>query len=377
LKGTVSGRYVRVSLAEHQYLHLAQVEVFVRPELIELSRFRTRHGLTNLKTRPEQPTTDPNHIVSIESASPHDLYGPIIGLKLGLSGRFGNLVQQYTNMILFAERTGLRYVQLGQHELAGPTEPISLGDVTLLPHGSALPTGGAFLAGTFYDPRALNPVLSSDWQTYEEKEQCRVTREVIRPHILGSVAPRRSDRDSRELTVHIRSGDVFGSPDVVHSLYRQPPLAFYTLVVGRLLFEGAIDRVKLVFEDRGNPCVDALEHFLQSKKIPYSTQSGTLAEDLATLVDAAHLVFGFGTFGYSICRLSSHVETVHYFAPEHGGSYGAIPGIGRVFAVHDRQGAFIQPGEWHNTPEQRRQMVEYPIDALEIVEVARSVDATA
>jgi hypothetical protein len=132
---------------------------------------------------------------------------------------------------------------------------------------------------------------------------------------------------------------------------------------------GSIDRVRLVFEDRGNPCVDTLEQFLVAEGIPFRTQSGTLWEDLSALVDAPHLVFGFGTFGYSVCRLSTQVETVHYFAPEHGGIYAAIPGIGRVFAVHDRRGEYIKPGEWRNTPEQLEMMVSYPADALTFEEV--------
>jgi len=364
LKSTVSARYVRVSLAETDYLHLAQVEVFIRAELLELSKFRTHHGVSNLKTRFEDPRAHSHHLYSIEYRSSADIDGPIIGLKLNLSGRFGNLVQQYTNMILFAERTGLEYVLLGQHELSRPA-PIRVGNLTFLPHGSPLPSGGAFIAGAFYDQRTLHPVLCSDWESYEEKEQCRVVREIIRPHLLASLTPPQPEHDAREATVHIRSGDVFGPTNQVHALYRQPPLSFYTLVIGRLIAEGSVDRVRLIFEDRGNPCVDALEEFLQNKKIMYRTQSGTLAEDLAALVDAPHLVFGYGTFGYLVCRLSSRIETVHYFVPEHGGSYGNIPGIGRVYAVHDRLGKYIKPGDWRNTQEQRDMMLSYPLDALQ------------
>jgi hypothetical protein len=369
LRSLVRGRYVRIALSAKEYLHLAQVEVFIRGELMEFSRFRLRHGLNKLKSKIEAPDASMHHIYTIERSSFSNTDSPIDGLKIHYTGRFGNLIQQYTNMILFAERTGLHYIQLGTHELLGIPGPRRIGSLTFLPKASPLPPGGSFITGTFYDPEFFSPVLKSTWENYEEIEQCRVVRDIIRPHLLSPLATRSSGEDRRELTIHIRSGDVFGESGNIHHLYRQPPLGFYKLVVESLVKAGSIDRVKLVFEDRGNPCVDTLEQFLVAEAIPFRTQSGTLLADLSALVDAPHLVFGFGTFGYSVCRLSTEVETVHYFEPEHGGVYAAIPGIGRVFAVRDRRGEYIKPGEWRNTPEQREMMLSYPVDALTVDEV--------
>jgi hypothetical protein len=370
LKSLVRGRYIRIKLAGQDYLHLAQVEVFVRAELIAFSIFRAQHGLTKLQARLEDAKSHPHATYTIESEKACDLGGPIIGLKLWFAGRFGNLLQQYTNMILLAERTGLRYIQLGHHELFKISGPLQVGKLTFFPAGAPLPAGGAFINGVFYDPTNFEPVLKSTWELHEEDEQCRVVRDIIRPHLLAPLAAREGNEDRREVTVHIRSGDIFGTSGHIHNLYRQPPSSFYELVIDNLVKAGSVDRARLVFEDRGNPCVDNLERFLSERGIPYRTQSGTLVEDLSALVDSAHLVFGFGTFGYAVCRLSTRIETVHYFAPEHGGSYAAIPGIGRVFAVRDRKGAFIKPGEWRNSPEQLDLMTTYPAEALVVEEVA-------
>lgn len=377
LDSQVRGRYVRVGLTERQPLHLAQVEVFVRAELVEFAKFRTKFGLSKLKLALEDRDEHPFHTYCIEGKTNKDKYGRIIGLKMSFAGRFGNFVQQFTNMFLFAERTGLKYIQLGTHELFCLKAPIRTGDLVLLPAGEPLPRGGAFISGVFYYPMSLNPVLGSRWEASgpemhwnrqssveEQEDECRVVREILRPNVLASLVV--CPKDQRELTIHIRSGDVFGEPKDVLPLYRQPPLAFYELVIERLVSAGSIDRVSLVFEDRGNPCVDALEALLHAKDLPYRMQSGTLAEDLSALIDAPHVVFGFGTFGYSVCRLSKRIETIHYFEPEHGGVYADIPGIGHVFAVRDRAGKYIKPGEWHNTPAQRELMLSYPIDALEV-----------
>ena len=305
----------------------------------------------------------------------------IVGLKMSYGGRFGNVLFKYTNAIIIAWKTGLEYIQLGRHQLFDPIKQITVDGLTFLPADAPLPANGAFLTGDFFDTRPFAPILSSflTFTRQDEIEHCRVAREIIRPYLLTWLPCSNSDRFEDELTVHIRSGDIFCSDKPVDSWYRQPPLAFYTLVINRLIANGTITRVCLVFEDRGNPCVDALVEFLTEKRIAFRCKSGTLAEDLSALIDAHHLVFGYGTFGYAVCRLSIRIKTVHYFAPELGGRYGLIPGIDQVFSVYDRADGYIKayefdgdtigPGEWRNTPEQRELMCTYPREALEIEEL--------
>jgi hypothetical protein len=142
--------------------------------------------------------------------------------------------------------------------------------------------------------------------------------------------------------------------------------------------EGTILKVLIVYEDDGNPCIALLHRWLLEQGVPVRLQSASLAEDVAALIDAPHLVFGHGTFGYAICRLSTHIKTLHYFEPELGGRYAFIPGIDHVFAVRDDRGDYIKAGvwdnasyEWRNTPEQRAMMADYPEASLVIEEVGR------
>jgi hypothetical protein len=102
---------------------------------------------------------------------------------------------------------------------------------------------------------------------------------------------------------------------------------------------------------------------------------------MSALIDAPHLVFGHGTFGYAACRLSKRIETVHFFQPELGGAYGAIPTIEEVFAVSDARGEYIKAFEygkpfgpsdgWRNTPEMRTRMLTYPGEFLHIEELKK------
>ncbi len=374
LASRVSARYVRLSLEERQALHLSQVEIFARSELVPLADFRATQGLPNIKLRVED-AAQPWWLYTIEQATASDRGLPIIGLKINHGGRFGNLLEQMTNAILLAQKTGLKYVQLGRHDLLDPQEAVAIGDLTLLPSHDPLPSGGSFLSGVFLHMTDLAPNLIPS-----EIEHCRVMRDIIRPRFLPWLRPDRT-RPSDELTIHVRSGDIFHGPQAAWAWYRQPPLAFYKLVVDRLRKNGTIRSVRLVYEDRGNPCIAALEAYLTASEIPFCAQSGTLGEDLSALIDAPHLVFGFGTFGYAVCKLSTKIRSVHFFGPELneyamvGGRYDSIPGIDEVYCVSDREGRYIKVGEWANSPEQRELMCSYPVEALEIEKLPGAVVA--
>ena len=361
LGSTVFGRYVRLSLTKRKPLSVAQVEVFIRRDIDLLDKFREKHGLKDSGSK---------SLFTLYSVR-GNVQSAIIGLEISTPARFGNLLLQYTNAILLAEKTALRYIKLGWHELTDLVAPVSVGRLIFLPSNTPLPTEGAFVSGGFFDYglSPFSPILAP-LDEPDEIEYTRVGREIIRPYLLTAFSVSKEAHPEDELTIHIRSGDIF-SGDPIVSGYRQPPMVFYTLVINKLFAEGTIRRVRLVFEDRGNPCVDAVEAFLAERGIPFRGQSGTLAEDLSALIDAPHLAFGFGTFGYAVCRLSARIKTLHFFAPELCGRYVNVPSIERVFEVQDQQGRYMRAFEqvWFNTPDQRDLMLSYPSEALEIREL--------
>jgi len=372
----LQGRYIRLSLAENEYLHLSRVEVLAKPEIVALAKFSERFGLPRYHMN--QNPTPSRYKAELAGYAPA---ADIVGIKIDYSGRFGNLLHQYVNVIQLALRTGLGVIQLGRHELFDVKAPFSVGEITFIPHGASLPLAGAYICGEFFNSDDFIPVLPPflQFQPEEEVEFTGIVQKYILPHMLTGIPLANEAHPADELTIHIRAGDIFSSDHPVTYGYRQPPLSFYQLVIGRMRSSGRINKVRLVFEDRGNPCIDALELWLEQEDIPYRESCGSLHEDMSALIDAPHLVFGHGTFGYAACRLSKRIETVHYFEPELGGSYAALPTIGEVYSISDNSGTYIkafQYGQpfgsddgWRNTPEMRQRMLEFSMTHLVIDQV--------
>ena len=124
--------------------------------------------------------------------------------------------------------------------------------------------------------------------------------------MLRGLAPKSDHRDGW-LTIHLRSGDVFGSRSVTG--YGQPPLSFYQLVIASTEWRG----ITLVYQDTSNPVVIELKNHCQSLGMRVELQSGTIREDLRVLLGAKTLVAGRGTFIPGVAGLSSECEKVFFF----------------------------------------------------------------
>lgn len=355
----VAARYLRLRLPGHGALHLAQVEVFATTgsaEVIDLwralgadrSRLLGRDGTSKMR-------------YGLESRTTTDAAQPPIGLQLKRYGRFSNNLIQLVTGIELARRLSLPWLKVFDFDLFQLTAPARLGSLTLLPPGPELPVGGNFLTGPFYFTEDVAPLLDD----FHMIHKYGLARRVLRPLLkLDALPDRRAAAD--ELVVHIRSGDVF-DPEP-NPNYPQPPLAFYQMIVTRLRAERRIGSVCIVAEDRGNPCVDALEHWLGEQRIVCRVQSGSFAEDIATVLGARQVVFGRGTFGVGMCFVSDSITEVHTFA---NALYSQMPGLSLVTVTNDPTGGYIKPGEWRRTEAQLRQMLDYPAGNLRLT-VTRS-----
>ena len=169
------------------------------------------------------------------------------------------------------------------------------------------------------------------------------------------------DPGKQWLTIHLRSGDVFGSRNA--SGYGQPPLAFYRLVIQAKDWGG----VTLVYQDTSNPVVLELEKFCKAQGFRVILQTGTILEDLRVLLGAKNLVAGRGTFIPGIAGLSSECRRIYFFedkcnmVPQKSGiEFIKVIDKGQVYRVE------VLSNNWNNTPQQRQLMIEYPISSLEI-----------
>jgi hypothetical protein len=351
LGGQVLGRHLRLSLTEQYALHLAQVEVFVSDEATEIRNIwkTNNYNYAKLFNRLNPTSLAPRY--EIISAT-HKVPRRLIGLKVKRHERLGNNIVQLSNAIHLANLLSLAYVQVDDFPMFHLRRCITSGGLTLLPALDPPPQEGYMLQGDFFFTEVFGAALETKFTTARRYE---IIQSFIRPHMEfdQSAAPPTED----ELVVHIRSGDLFsGNP---HPWYTQPPLSYYTEVVNGLIADKAISRVCVVTEDRGNPCIDALETYLASRQIPFRMQSGSLEADFSFVRQARHLVFGRGTFGFAACLMADRIRSLFVFDGE---PYGGIPSIERLTVVKASPGSYID--KWRGTADQLQLMIDYPAKSL-------------
>lgn len=101
-----------------------------------------------------------------------------------------------------------------------------------------------------------------------------------------------------DITIHIRGGDsITGS-----TIFYQPPLKFYKLILDK--YEDK--NIKLMYEDKNNPCVDEL-----NKLSNVEIQSKSIKEDIEKLCSGKVMVLSFSTFSLMVFYLSKNVEEIY------------------------------------------------------------------
>jgi len=154
-----------------------------------------------------------------------------------------------------------------------------------------------------------------------------------------------NDVDDKKIYIHFRGGDIFSSNP--HPAYVQPPLSCYKNIINDY------DSIKLVCEDKSNPCINEL---LKQKNIEYI--SNTLEKDLSILSNVSNIVIGFGTFGFLFYLMNPHLKNLYipdFFVNElPKGSWGNDTNVHIIDLPN-----YIKVGEWKNSKEQREIMINY------------------
>jgi hypothetical protein len=349
----LTARHVRLSLPERRALELRSLRILALPRDLALAKTWLGIGL-------HWHEKSPIH------AGPFGRYAlrqvqddvSLVGFRITPVGRFGNTVLQLCYAVHLAERLGVATVIAPDYCIAAEPAAIEADGITVLPSGADAPPG-QYLVGDFYYRERLGRAHYADLTGDR-------MREIVQRHVKPFLGIAPFNRDlaasrARELAVHIRSGDIFG--DKPHPLYVQPPLSFYTTVVGDLVAADKVDSVCIVAEDRRNPCIDALERNLVARRIPVRMQSGTLDEDIACLRHARHVVYGFGTFGYAVSLMAEEIETLHYFS-DRPHDYADLSNVRQQRRYAAPPGSYISIGDWACRPDQLQLMLDYPAEKL-------------
>lgn len=348
LAGKVSVRYLRLSLPGPGVLHLRRVQVLVARATIALARFSRQHGLRPMLNDPKRSMkTAPYKLIS------HGEGDQVTSLRIRRFGSMGNNFIQVLNAVHLARHLGVAHVIAPDLGISTNGRTITHDGVTLHPDNTPAPPG-LCLEGSFFYPSELSLEVFASLTPARKYD---MAKRFLVP--LIDLHPDTSRDRSRELAIHIRSGDIFSHG--IHPGYVQPPLSYYTRIVDEMRTAGLIDYVSITCEDRLNPCIDALDRHLTDRAIPCRIQSGSLREDVGFLTGARHLMFGFGTFGYGICLLAGQIDTVHVFDMT---LFDGLPNVGQVTVMRPEPDSYISRRDWRCTPEQLQQMIDFPANRL-------------
>ena len=349
-------RHVRVAVLDPARIDAVQVRA--EENAVDLIGLRKTLAL-NVTLLHEAPDANVYTSYSLQGSA-RRTSGALVGLSLFENGAFGNCLVQYFIAVSVARALNLKYItvpKVDRSKVIFLTSRLVCEGNTFIPPDEDLPDDGYFLSGLFFDPTQFHRLVTLQ----NPPDMKEIVHSVIRP-LFNGLPARVPEKPDDQLIIHIRSGDIFSTWVDPH--YPQPPFAFYRMVIDRMLAEGRIRSVKLVFENRLNPVIAEVEAYAEDLGLPVTTQSESLVADVAALVNGRYLVFGLGTFGPAICHLSERVDQVFYFSSGSPQGFQAIPTIGKVVEVRDLASRYIKVGQWQNTEAQRRMMVEYPIDDL-------------
>lgn len=290
-------------------------------------------------------------------ANKHKIRTERVGLFPTELGMFGNMIRRMGNAFLIAQHLKLGHLivpkgiifyrgllgeklhqtRKGLHVWFGVVPRVTRNSV------DALITTDLFRSFSAFEEQSTE-LLRDSWEAL---------RGLLVPQIpVTSTGP-------NVVTIHIRSGDVFGSRKPAS--YGQPPFAYYQLILESRKWE----RVDLVYQDMSNPVVSLIMDYCRAHKLPLHTQSSDLSTDLTLLLGAENLVAGRGSFIPAVVGLSPHCTTVYYFEDKMN-LIPSVPGV-RVFQVQDTSGDYrsrVLSNNWQNTPEQREMMTSYPLSSL-------------
>jgi len=177
-------------------------------------------------------------------------------------------------------------------------------------------------------------------------------RRICRDHISKRIqVPDYEQISDDTIVIHIRSGDIFDQIHLDGHQYTPNPLHYYLTLIE------TFSRAIIVTEpDNNNPIVEILR---QHEKV--TVQSKSVAEDFATLLAAKHIASsGVGTFCVAAALCSKNIENFYctdLMLTEHL-NYSMLVGTDVNVSVMELKD-YIKTGEWKNTEDQRKFILEY------------------
>lgn len=339
----------------------AEIEVHVDYEVHALHAFACVHGLDFQALAYGRASFDQFHGYRILGHRPDDQPQRVEAVAISRPvGRFGNNLMQLVHATHVARELGVNTIYV---------PPMPWFEVGPLPRRAA---GLHYVDYSDVEDIAV-PTLFATF-LFEDLEPAVTTldgelrQRLVDRHVssLFTPPPHGEPRAANHVAVHIRSGDLFDRPDP-HPNFVQPPLAFYATALSHFAESHSEIHVTLVYEDEGNPVIAALQSVLGRTPSSCSVSSSSLEDDLSVLFAHRALVLGRGSFAVAVAALSENAERLYFPWSE-----PRFPGLAKErrldgYLIEEISPRHIGAGEWTNSDEQRRRMIEYPADNLMVV----------
>lgn len=403
LDAPISARYVRFHVNETTALHLDEVEIYAPPIARDPFYAAVTENFALQAGIPDKDREPDSHIVNSDAwnravfcgrhkadfktitgpwfhgfprvqVDPRGIFdGRIATLRLRGYGGLGNAIYELINASLIARALGCTTIEHAGKDAAADAAPYRVDGILMSPPGSprerrpALdgcmywPSNGTTLIGNYSADHVIDTIkrfVNPTYQAYHDAAGC------LGDHVIA---------------LHFRAGNIFTPGPMEYAGYVQPPANHYLKSVKYAMAHLGVTAVHLVFQDRSNPSVDIVEAYLAANDIPYTAQSASLREDMATLLSARHLVAAYGTFSEAIALISNQIKSYfgfRYFSTQTGIGFWTQSRVGeilrakgaRTFLLDDPDGSYIPPHRWANTPEQLDLMRHFPESRLRLME---------
>ncbi|AGK59905.1 coagulation factor 5/8 type domain-containing protein [Hyphomicrobium denitrificans 1NES1] len=270
---------------------------------------------------------------------------PITAFSIKKGGRFGNAVIQLVNAVHIAKRCGIKRIHVGNLDM--PPDLVlkdgTFDGIELIASRSA--SRETTLSGTFFHLAGFEDFAPT------AAERITLTKSLGSNYVLKDIG--REGPRPRKMVIHIKAGDIF-TDAVPHPGYTQPPLSYYQVAIRDAVQRYGVNAVHVVFEDRSNPCVSALEEWLATTKLNWKCTSLGFVSDARTIISASIVCIGAGSFAPALLLMSNRVKAVYRFRA----SQRPLPLDADLHQIVERPGTYIK--DWHGTPEQRQLMVQLP-----------------
>lgn len=248
------------------------------------------------------------------------------------SGRSGNNILQIIRAIHYAIINNHNSIKFQQHSLL-TSNIINLENIENIEN-----INKSQINDTFFSLKKYN-IIEPDPYIMKEYFQ-----KYVKPIFKIQTENNNDVENDNNIHIHFRGGDIFSSNP--HKAYVQPPLSYYKNIINDY------DSIKLVCEDKKNPCINEL---LKQKNVEYI--SNTLEKDLSILSNVSNLVIGFGTFGFLLYLMNPNLKNLYipdFFVNElPKGKWGNV----NIHSIELPN--YIKVGEWEFNEEQRKMMLEY------------------